>query len=551
MRFGDKIIYEIYIKSFQDSNGDGIGDIPGITSRLDYIKELGADYIWITPFFVSPLKDNGYDISDYYNIAPVFGTLSDLDVLISEADKRGIGIILDMVFNHTSTEHEWFQKALQGDPRYMEYYFFRDRPTNWDSKFGNSAWEYVPELDKYYLHLFDKTQADLNWNNKEVRDELKKVILHWKNKGVKGFRFDVVNLISKPETFEDDEAGDGRRFYTDGKNVHKYLQELVAETGIEEYLTVGEMSSTDLSNCISYSRKENRELSMVFHFQHLKVDYRNGNKWGLMKPDIEQLKKLIMEWQKGMQEGSGWDSMFWCNHDQPRAVSRFGDDGKYWKESAKLLATVLYLMRGTPCIYQGEELGQPNAYFTDISQYRDVESINYYHILMQEGKSKEEILRILAERSRDNGRTQMCWDGSRYNGFSTEEPWLPWQCRIPEANVEEERADETSIFQYYKRLLQLRKQYPSLSKGRITFIYEEYKNVIAYEKTYGKETETVIGNLSGEKVEVLLKGSLGNILLHNIKEGLCLDGEWLVLRPYEAIVFGKEAFGNEADNKCR
>lgn len=542
MQFGDKIIYEIYIKSFQDSNGDGIGDIPGITSRLDYIKELGADYIWITPFFVSPLKDNGYDISDYYNINPVFGTLSDLDVLIFEADKRGIGIILDMVFNHTSTEHEWFQKALQGDPRYMEYYFFRDKPTNWDSKFGNSAWEYVPELDKYYLHLFDKTQADLNWTNEEVRDELKKVILYWKNKGVKGFRFDVVNLISKPETFEDDEAGDGRRFYTDGKNVHKYLKELVAETGIEEYLTVGEMSSTDLPNCIGYSRKENRELSMVFHFQHLKVDYRNGNKWELMKPDMEQLKKLIMEWQNGMQEGNGWDSMFWCNHDQPRAVSRFGDDGKYWKESAKLLATVLYLMRGTPCIYQGEELGQPNAYFTDIHQYRDVESINYYHILLQERKTKEEVLQILAERSRDNGRTPMCWNGSKYSGFSTVEPWLPCRCRIPEANAEEERADETSVFQYYKSLLQLRKQYPSLSKGRITFIYEEYKNVIAYERTYGKETKTVICNLSGENVEVLLKGSLGNILLHNMEE-LCIDGEWLVLRPYEAIVCGEEVFG--------
>lgn len=544
MHFEDKVIYEIYVKSFKDSNEDGIGDIPGITSKLDYIKELGVDYIWITPFFMSPLKDNGYDISDYYNIDPMFGTLSDLDILIAEADRRGIGIILDMVFNHTSTQHPWFQRALSGEKKYMDYYFFRKEPTNWSSKFGNSAWEYVPERDQYYLHLFDKTQADLNWDNKEVRDELKQVILYWKHKGVKGFRFDVVNLISKPEIFLDDAEGDGRRFYTDGRNVHQYLKELIAETGIEEYITIGEMSSTDMANCIKYSQPESKELSMIFHFHHLKVDYKNRNKWELMRPDMEQLKQLIIQWQTGMQEANGWSAVFWCNHDQPRAVSRFGNDGVYWKESAKMLATTLYLLRGTPCIYQGEELGQPNAYFTDISQYRDVETINYYDILQKEGKGKEEVLTILAERSRDNGRTQMCWDRSLYNGFSTVKPWIPYCNRIPEANAEEEQKEEDSILHYYKKLLGLRKTLPALSKGRITFLCPEYANIIMYQRSLVGESIIVICNMSKERAAIAFNRKIARILLHN-REALCEQNGVLMLRPYEAIVFEEEK--NEED----
>ncbi len=341
---------------------------------------------------MSPQNDNGYDVADYRNIDPLFGTMEDLEELIAGADRRGIGLMLDMVFNHTSTEHEWFQKALEGDPEYIDYYIFKDgspekAPTNWESKFGGPAWEYVPHLEKWYLHLFDVTQADLNWENPRVREELKEVIRFWKEKGIKGFRFDVVNLISKPEIFEDDSQGDGRRFYTDGRHVHEFLKELVHDTGIEDMVTVGEMSSTSLDNCIRYSNPEEKELSMCFNFHHLKVDYKNGNKWELMDPDIMALKRLFEEWQTGMQKAGGWNAVFWCNHDQPRIVSRFGDDKKYWKESAKMLAAAIHLMRGTPYIYQGEELGMTNAGYRDISQYRDVESLNYYEILLSQGKT--------------------------------------------------------------------------------------------------------------------------------------------------------------------
>ena len=414
--FSSKVVYQIYPKSFMDSNGDGQGDLRGIIEKLDYLKELGVDYLWLTPVFVSPQNDNGYDVADYRSIDPRFGTMDDMEELIREADQRGMGLMLDMVFNHTSTDHEWFQKALAGDEKYQNYYIFQEGtpdklPTNWQSKFGGPAWEYVPSLKKWYLHLFDVSQADLNWDNPEVRDELKKVILYWKEKGVKGFRFDVVNLISKPAVFEDDFEGDGRRFYTDGPHVHEYLKELTRDTGIDSMITVGEMSSTTLENCIRYSAPEEKELSMCFSFHHLKVDYKDGDKWKLMEPDRMALKKLFEKWQMGMQKGHGWNALFWCNHDQPRTVSRFGDEDKYWKESAEMLAASIHLMRGTPYIYQGEELGMTNAHYTSISQYRDVESLNYYKILLDQGKTEEEALTILAARSRDNGRTPMQWSG--------------------------------------------------------------------------------------------------------------------------------------------
>ena len=426
--FSSKVVYQIYPKSFMDSNGDGQGDLRGIIEKLDYLKELGVDYLWLTPVFVSPQNDNGYDVADYRSIDPRFGTMDDMEELIRESDKRGMGLMLDMVFNHTSTDHEWFQKALAGDEKYQNYYIFRDGtpdqvPTNWQSKFGGSAWEYVPSLGKWYLHLFDVSQADLNWDNPEVRDELKKVILYWKEKGVKGFRFDVVNLISKPDTFENDYEGDGRRFYTDGPHVHEYLKELTRDTGIDSMITVGEMSSTTLENCIRYSSPEEKELSMCFSFHHLKVDYKNGDKWALMEPDRMALKKLFEKWQTGMQEGNGWNALFWCNHDQPRTVSRFGDEDKYWKESAEMLAASIHLMRGTPYIYQGEELGMTNAHYTSISQYRDVESLNYYKILLDQGKTEEEALTILAARSRDNGRTPLQGSGGATAGVTEGPPW--------------------------------------------------------------------------------------------------------------------------------
>ena len=414
--FKNKVVYQIYTKSFRDSNGDGLGDIRGTIEKLDYLQSLGVDYIWMTPFFKSPLNDNGYDISDYLSIDPVFGSMEDVEELIAQADKRGIGLMFDMVFNHTSTEHQWFRRALAGEKKYQDYYIFRDGspdapPTNWESKFGGSAWAWAPEVGKWYLHLFDRTQADLNWDNPEVREELKNVLRFWKRKGVKGFRFDVVNLISKPALFEDDNLGDGRRFYTDGPHVHEYLKELVADAGIGNMVTVGEMSSTSLDNCIRYTNPDEHELSMTFSFHHLKVDYKGGNKWELQVPDFARLKELLTTWQLEMQNADGWNAVFWCNHDQPRAVSRFGDDKRYWKESAKMLATCIHLLRGTPYIFQGEELGMTNAGYTSISQYRDVESLNYYQIMLQNGRSEVEALEILGQRSRDNGRTPMQWSG--------------------------------------------------------------------------------------------------------------------------------------------
>ena len=543
--FKKSTIYQIYPKSFCDSNGDGIGDIRGIISKLDYIKSLGVDYIWSTPFFVSPMNDNGYDVEDYKNINPVFGTMEDVDELISEAEKRGIGLMFDMVFNHTSTHHEWFKKALSGDKKYMDYYIFKDGeadtpPTNWQSKFGGSAWEYVPSLKKWYLHLFDVTQADLNWNNPEVREELKNVIRFWKDKGVKGFRFDVVNLISKPDVYEDDNTGDGRRFYTDGPRIHEFLKELVKDTGIEDMITVGEMSSTSLEHCIRYSDPAEKELSMCFNFHHLKVDYKDGNKWELMEPDYDRLKELFETWQTGMEKKNGWNALFWCNHDQPRIVSRFGDEKKYRKESAKMLATFIHMLRGTPYIYQGEELGMTNPGYEKIDEYRDVESINYYRILLDEGKTEEEALNILGQRSRDNSRSPMQWNSEKYAGFSESEPWIGVAKNYKYINVEAEEKDEDSVLNYYRKLVDLRKQYEIIQDGSVEFMYGEQSEVFAYKRTLDGQELIVLNNLTGN--EVLLQEPA------DCKEYECLISNYIqendknsikALRPYESIVLLK------------
>ena len=545
--FKASAVYQIYTKSFQDSNGDGLGDIRGVISRLDYIKELGADYIWLTPFFKSPLNDNGYDVSDYLSVDPVFGTMEDVEELIAQAEARGIGCMFDMVFNHTSTEHAWFRKALAGDPEYMDYYIFRDGepdvpPTNWESKFGGSAWEYVPHLKKWYLHLFDVTQADLNWDNPKVREELKNVIRFWKNKGVKGFRFDVVNLISKPEAFENDYAGDGRRFYTDGPHVHEYLQELTRDTGIASIVTVGEMSSTSLENCIRYSRPEDKELTMCFNFHHLKVDYKDGDKWKLKEPDLGELKRLFTEWQEGMEKAGGWNAVFWCNHDQPRAVSRFGDDRKYWKESAKTLAIVTHMFRGTPYVYQGEELGMTNPRYSDISQYRDVESINYYKILQERGASKEEALAVLGERSRDNGRTPMQWKAGPNAGFTDGEPWIGIPENYSYINVEEENKDEDSILSCYKKLIRLRKEHRVIAEGDIGFIYRDHPQVLAYRRRTEEEELIVLANMTGREAALAPAFDAGGweLLTASWKEAPAqAEGEIRMLRPFESQVWRK------------
>ena len=540
--FKDKVVYQIYPRSFYDTDGDGFGDLKGITAKLDYLSQLGVDYIWITPFFVSPQRDNGYDIADYRAVDPRFGTMADFEELACQAKAHGIGIMLDMVFNHTSTEHQWFQRALAGDEKYQDYYMFVEGepdspPTNWVSKFGGNAWQYVPDLKKWYLHLFDVTQADLNWENPTVRQELKDIIRFWKDKGVSGFRFDVINLISKPEVLENDYQGDGRRFYTDGPKVHEYLKELVEDTGIADMVTVGEMSSTTIDNCIRYSNPAERELSMVFSFHHLKVDYKNGNKWELMPYDKAQLKKLLQDWQESMAKGKGWNAVFWTNHDQPRTISRFGDETNYWKESGKLFAGIIHLMRGTPYVYQGEEIGMLNTHFKDINQYKDVESLNYFKILMEEGKTSAQALEIINERSRDNCRTPMQWDSGKNDGFTTGTPWI----EVPEygqsITVESQINDEDSIWSFYKKLIALRKEYKIISEGEISFNTQVPEEVISYKRSLGEQQLVIYGNLSGNSTSVAVAQEFtqDKVLIGNYKADVTCSAGKLELRPYEFV----------------
>lgn len=545
--FSNKVVYQIYPKSFRDTNGDGFGDIPGIIEKLDYLQGLGVDYLWLTPFFPSPQNDNGYDVADYCAVDSRFGTMADLEELIRQGEKRGIGLMLDMVFNHTSTEHIWFQKALMGEEKYQKYYIFKEgkpnqAPTNWKSKFGGSAWEYVPPLKKWYLRLFDVTQADLNWDNPEVREELKNILRFWKEKGIQAFRFDVINLVSKPEQMENDFEGDGRRFYSDGPHIHEYLKELVKDAGIEDFVTVGEMSSTSLEHCIRYSAPKEKELSMCFNFHHLKVDYKNGDKWALMDTDYKKLKNLFIEWQMGMQQGGGWNALFWCNHDQPRIVSRIGDEGAYWKESAKMLAGMIHFMRGTPYIYQGEEIGMLNAHFPSIDHYRDVESQNYYRILLEKGKTEEEALAALAERSRDNSRTPMQWNGGTYGGFSEVEPWLPLSAKFSkEITVEAQQKDHDSILAFYKKLVAMRKMYPVIAKGDISFLETGTDMVLAYRRVLAKQQIVVFCNLDGKQQNVKLEKEWNGyqVLLANYKNReMALREEMYIMEPYEFIVFG-------------
>ncbi|MBS5984799.1 MAG: alpha,alpha-phosphotrehalase [Clostridium butyricum] len=545
--FKKSTIYQIYPKSFNDSNGDGIGDLRGIITKLDYLKELGIDCIWLTPFYISPQRDNGYDIADYYNVDPLFGTMKDFEELVEEAKKRNIELMLDMVFNHTSTEHKWFKKALNGDERYKNFYIFKkgkneEAPTNWISKFGGSSWEYVEKFDEYYLHLFDKTQGDLNWENDEVRSEIYKVVNFWINKGVKGFRLDVINLISKPDIYLNDNSGDGKKFYTDGPKIHKFLKELNENTfgKYEDIVTVGEMSSTTIENCVRYSNPEEKELSMVFNFHHLKVDYKNGDKWTLMDFDFKELKKLFKDWQNGMESGNGWNALFWCNHDQPRIVSRFGNCSKYHKESAKMLATSIHMMRGTPYIYQGEEFGMTNPEYTSINQYRDVESINFYNILINKGVDKEKALEILREKSRDNSRTPVQWNNNKNAGFTSGEPWIPVGNLYKNINAENALNDKDSVFYHYKNLISLRKQHDVISDGSFNIILENHDKVYAYTRSYKNTNLIVLNNFYGEDTEVTIEKELidGNskILISNYKDSGSLSKN-IKLRPYESIVY--------------
>ena len=546
--FHKSVVYQCYFKSFYDSNGDGVGDLGGVTAKLDYLQKLGVDYIWLNPFFPSPQRDNGYDVADYCAVDPRFGTMEDFETLSREAAKRGIRLMLDMVFNHTSTEHEWFRKALSGDPDYEDYYIWREGgpdgtpPNNWESKFGGNAWQYVPEKGKWYLHLFDPTQADLNWENPRVRRELQDVVRFWMGKGVKGFRFDVVNLISK-RSYESDDQGDGRRFYTDGPRVHEFLHELNQATfGTDaEIITVGEMSSTSMQNCYQYAGADTGELSMVFSFHHLKVDFVGNEKWVLVPFDFQKLKDILFSWQTGMSEHNAWNAVFWCNHDQPRVVSRFGDEGEYWKPSAKMLGTVIHCLRGTPYIYQGEEIGMTNPGFTSLDQYRDVESINHFHILRDRGLHEDSAYDILRVHSRDNSRTPMQWDGSETGGFSAAVPWIEMNPNHTAINAASQIDDPDSVFAHYQKLIALRKQYDVIANGDFAPLDSGHPSVLAYTRRTAGETLVVVNNFYRRETEwdcpVDLTGF--RCLLSNYEDAAVQKR--LHLRPYESLVLYRAA----------
>lgn len=542
MNLGNKVVYQIYPKSFQDTNSDGIGDLKGIIKHLDYLEELGVDYIWITPFYVSPQNDNGYDIADYRNIDPMYGTMEDFDLLVKEAAKRNIYLMMDMVFNHCSTRYEWFQKALKGDPYYRDFFIFKKGknglpPTNWESNFGGDAWSYLPETDEYYLHLFHVTQADLNWDNPNVRQACYDIVNFWIDKGVKGFRFDVINLISKTGIYEDDLTGNGKKYYTDGPRIHEYLQELNRNTfgRYDDIITVGEMSSTTLENSIRYSNPASHELSMIFSFHHLRIDYPSGNKWQIQPFRFHDLKKNLFTWQREMEKGGGWNALFWYNHDQPRIVSRIGDEGKYRLESAKMLATTIHGLKGTPYIYQGEEIGMTNAGFTDISQYRDIESLNYYNLMKRKGKPEEEIYESLRRKSRDNSRTPMQWDDSENAGFSDVQPWISVIPNYKEINTLDRESDN-SIFNYYRKLIRLRKAVPVIADGIFEALLEDDDQILAYKRTDSTQELYVFCNYFPEETQVSLNIPADcRCILSNYNEDI--RPENLTLRPYEAVMF--------------
>ncbi|WP_161520023.1 MULTISPECIES: alpha,alpha-phosphotrehalase [Bacillus] len=542
------VVYQIYPKSFNSYYNRETGDIKGVTEKLDYLKELGVDYIWLTPIYQSPQNDNGYDVSDYYSIDPSYGTMEEFEELLAEAKVRNIEIMLDIVVNHSSTEHKWFKEAKEDkNSPYRNYYIWRDEKNNWQSKFGGSAWKYDEKTKQYYLHLFDETQADLNWENEKLREEVYDMMRFWLDKGVTGFRLDVINLISKDQCFLNDEGStatsDGRKYYTDGPRVHEYLQEMNRNVFAgKDVITVGEMSSTTIDNCIKYSNPERNELSMTFSFHHLKVDYPNGDKWTKADFDFIKLKEIMSNWQIEMQKGGGWNALFWCNHDQPRIVSRFGDDGKYRNESAKMLATVMHMLQGTPYIYQGEEIGMTNPKFESIEQYRDVESLNIYDIKLKEGLSKEEIIGILKQKSRDNSRTPMHWNEEVNSGFTTSTPWISAAENFKEINVEKALEDKESVFYHYKKLIELRKTYDVITEGEYAILDKNDPKIWAYTRTTESEVLLVINNFYGEEItysvpaHVQLEGMKQEVLLSNYKD-VSKDIAKLNLRPYESIVY--------------
>ncbi|SNL75416.1 alpha,alpha-phosphotrehalase [Streptococcus pneumoniae] len=530
-----KVVYQIYPKSYKDTTENGIGDFRGIIEKIPYLAKLGVDMVWLNPFYPSPQRDNGYDISDYMAVDPLFGDMADFEEMVCVGKEHKIDFMLDMVLNHCSTEHEWFQKALAGDKYYQDFFFIQDQPTDWQSKFGGSAWAPFGDTGKYYLHLFDETQADLNWRNSNVRKELFKVVNFWRDKGVKGFRFDVINLIGKDEVSVDCPENEGKPAYTDKPIVHNYLRMMTQATfgSDDSFMTVGEMSSTTMENCVLYSSPDRQELSMTFNFHHLKVDYKDGQKWTLAPFDFEELKSLYHSWGKEMSDKDGWSALFWNNHDQPRALNRFVDIQNFRKEGATMLAASIHLSRGTPYIYMGEEIGMIDPDYDSMADYVDVESLNAYQMLLEEGKSQQEAFQIIQAKSRDNSRIPMQWDTSENAGFSTGTPWLKVGKSYKDINVENEI--KGLIFTFYQDLIRLRKEMPIISEGNYKPAFEDSKQVYAFERQFEDQKLLVLNNFYAKEVEIDLPAVYqnGQILISNYEDAEV--SEKILLKPYQTL----------------
>ena len=549
----ESVVYQIYPRSFCDSNGDGIGDLNGITSKFDYLKELGIDVIWLSPVYKSPNDDNGYDISDYQAIMDEFGTMEDFDRMLAAAHERGIKIMMDLVVNHTSDEHKWFIESRKStDNPYRDYYIWRPAkedgslPNNWGSCFSGPAWEYDKTTDMYFLHLFSKKQPDLNWDNPVVRQEVFDMMNWWLDKGIDGFRMDVISLISKRPGLPDGTLGlNGYATFdiaANGPHVHEYLQEMRQKAlNNADTITVGECAGVTLEEAKKYARSDEKEMNIVFQFEHMDVDGdEKAGKWTTKKMDLRDMKKILTRWQKGLQDVA-WNSLYWENHDQPRSVSRFGNDSDEYREiSAKMLATCLHMMQGTPYVYQGEELGMTNCPFNTLENFRDLESINAFHELTEQGKkTEEEMLAAISYKGRDNARTPMQWDDSAYAGFSTAEPWIMVNPNYTKINAKDQVSREDSVFKYYQKLIKLRHESDLIVYGTYDLILDDDKDIYAYTRTLEDEKLVVYCNFSANtrEVEVPAEFTDGKILISNYTDAKA--DKKITLRPYEAVVIQK------------
>ncbi|WP_226641855.1 glycoside hydrolase family 13 protein [Mesobacillus subterraneus] len=549
----ESVIYQIYPRSFMDSNGDGIGDIPGIISKLDYLKELGVDVIWLSPVYQSPNDDNGYDISDYREIMDDFGTMADWELLLKEMHDRGLKLIMDLVVNHSSDEHQWFIESRKSkDNPYRDYYIWRPgkdgkEPNNWQSTFSGSAWQYDENTDEYFLHIFSKKQPDLNWENPKLRHEVYDMMKFWLDKGIDGFRMDVINFISKVDGLPDAPNPDGKnyvsgsKYFMNGPKIHDFLQEMHREA-LADYnvMTVGEMPGVNVEQAKLYTDDSRNEVNMVFQFEHVDLDSGPGGKWDLKPLKLTDLKNNFTKWQTGL-EDIGWNSLYLNNHDQPRMVSRFGNDQQYRVESAKMLATFLHMLKGTPYIYQGEEIGMTNVRFDSIDEYKDIETLNMYdEKVKQNGEEPEKVMESIYVKGRDNARTPFQWDESEHGGFTTGIPWIQVNPNYKEINANQAVADEKSIYHYYRKLIQLRKEQPVIVHGRYDILVSDDEKIYVYTRTFESQKLLVLLNFSDEEqsfgVPLELQGKKSEILISNYEASEGYGAE-VSLRPYEAIVY--------------